>query len=441
MNGEIIIVIASLIFSAFFSAVEISFISSNKLHIAVQKQKGSLTGRLLDKFSNHSSRFITTILVGNTVSLVIYGMAMAELLEKPMEKWLRNTFVTDPSMDGTISMMVLLLQTICSTVLVLATAEFLPKSVSLANPYGLLRLVAIPMNIIYILMMPVTWVVDKLSEALITKGLRMPYEPNKPILFGLADLTSYIQNTFKGDDERKPEVDEAIFSNALDFKTLKVRDCMIPRKEIVAISTEATIEELSSVFIGSGHTKILVYEGSIDNIIGYCHQMELFKKPESVKQMMSEVIIVPETMLANALMVEFINSHKSIALVVDEFGGTSGIVTMEDIVEEIFGEIEDEYDAEGHFFHELADGTFLVSARHEVDNLNEVHHWKLPLGDYDTLGGYVLAIHEDLPEVGEVIETDYCIIEIKSLQDARIDKVKVYLKSADNNDEMGNESN
>ena len=441
MNGEILIVIVSLAFSAFFSGVEISFISSNKLHIAVQKQKGSLTGRLLDKFSNHSSRFITTILVGNTVSLVVYGMAMAEILEAPMEEWLRSVLLPDhpksAEMDGTISMLVLVLQTILSTILVLATAEFLPKSISLANPYGLLRLVAVPMNIIYTLMLPITWVVDKLSEVLITKGLRMKYEPNKPILFGIADLTSYIQNTFKGDDEQKPDVDEAIFSNALDFKTLRVRDCMIPRKEIVAISVDATIEELSSVFISSGHTKILVYEGSIDNVIGYCHQMELFKKPSSIKSMMSEIIIVPETMLANALMVEFINSHKSVALVVDEFGGTSGIVTMEDIVEEIFGEIEDEYDTEGHFFHELSDGTFLVSARNEIDYLNEHHDWELPLGDYDTLGGYVLAIHEDLPEVGDVIETDQCIIEIKSLQDARIDKVKVRFKSV----ETGNREN
>lgn len=427
MSGDILIVLTSLLFSALFSGVEISFVSSNKLHIAVQKQQGSFTGRLLDKFSNNSSRFITTILVGNTVSLVIYGMAMAELLEGPMEAWLTQQF-PDPKIQGSISMVVLLAQTIVSTILVLATAEFLPKSISLANPYGLLTITAIPMNVIYTLMLPITWVVDNLSELLITKGLRMPYQPNQPNLFGLTDLTNYIQDTFTAEHDDDPDVDEAIFSNALDFKTLRVRDCMIPRKEIIAIHIDAPLDELSSVFISSGHTKILVYEGSIDNVVGYCHQMELFKKPESLKAMMSEIIIVPETMLANALMVEFINSHKSVALVVDEFGGTSGMITMEDIVEEIFGEIEDEYDTDRYFFHELPDGSFLLSARHEVDYLNEHYEWHLPDGDYDTLGGYILAINEDIPDVGDVIETDRCVVEIKSLQDARIDKVKITIK-------------
>ena len=402
--------------------------SSNKLHIAVQKQQGSFTGRLLDKFSNNSSRFITTILVGNTVSLVIYGMAMAELLEGPMEAWMLER-ITDPDMERAVSMLVLLAQTIVSTVIVLATAEFMPKSISLANPYGLLTITAIPMNIIYTLMLPVTWVVDNLSETLITKGLRMPYQPNRPNFFGLTDLTNYIQDTVTAERSDEPDVDEAIFSNALDFKTLRVRDCMIPRKEIIAVHIDASLEELSSVFISSGHTKILVYERSIDNVVGYCHQMELFKKPESVEAMMSEIIIVPETMLANALMVEFINSHKSVALVVDEFGGTSGMITMEDIVEEIFGEIEDEYDTDRYFFHEMPNGSFLLSARHEVDYLNEHYDWQLPDGDYDTLGGYILSVNEDIPEVGDVIETDRCTVEIKSLQDARIDKVKVTLKA------------
>ncbi|QSE98739.1 hemolysin family protein [Fulvivirga lutea] len=409
-------IIATLMFSAFFSGIEIAFVSADRLHIELQNKKGLIAGRIVSKFIQNASRFISTTLVGNTLALVLYGIYMAKLLDPIIRSSLPEIFLNEP--------IILFSQTVLSTIIVLFTAEFLPKSIFLLNPNWMLSIFAIPMDIIYRLMYPIVVLVVSLSKFIITKVLRQKYEEDKPA-FRLTDLNNYIRNTLMADEETNVEVDTKIFNNALEFKSIRVRECMLPRTEIVAVDIEDTIEELKKAFIDSGHSKILVYRESIDDVIGYCHSLELFKKPKSIENMLTPIIIVPETMLANELMIQFISERKSLALVVDEFGGTSGIVSIEDIIEEIFGEIQDEHDDEDWVEQELDPNTYLFSARHEIDYLNDKYNWDLPIGDYETLGGLILSLTEDLPKAGDVVKSEDYTFIIQTTNDIRIDTVKL----------------
>jgi CBS domain containing-hemolysin-like protein len=257
--------------------------------------------------------------------------------------------------------------------------------------------------------------------------LHLGFKEDEPV-FSLTDLNEFIQSKFVEDKvEGKFDIDTKIFNNALEFKTVKVRECMIPRTEIVAVELHSDIEALRNEFVESGLSKILVYKESIDDIIGYCHSLELFKKPKNLESILSPVIIVPETLLANELLVQFITERKSLALVVDEFGGTSGIVTIEDIIEEIFGEIEDEHDEQDLVEHKLDDDSYLFSARHELDYLNEKYNWNLPLGDYDTIGGLILSITEDIPSLNQDIVIEPFKFHIVSIEENRINLVKMSL--------------
>lgn len=423
MQEEIFFIVISLIFSAIFSATEIAFVSANRLHFAVQKKKGNLNAAILDRFIQKPTFFITAMLIGNTISLVIYGIYMAKILDIPIAQFVQTYFALS---EVSLQIMVLVIQSILSTLLVLAVAEFLPKSLAMISPDKYLERFILLIQIIYKILQPFVYLTVVSSKFILEKIFRQPYQEIQPV-FGLTDLNHYISNLRQ--DSAKTDVDAKIFSNAVEFKFLKVRDCMIPRTDIFAIDKTDTIEELQNAFVESGHSKIIVFDQSIDNVIGYCHCLEIFKKPKGIENIISPLSIVPESMPANELMLQFISENRSIALVVDEFGGTSGLVTIEDVMEEIFGEIEDEYDQVNEAVQIINDYTFVVNARTEIDDLNEKYNWNIPDGDYETLGGYLIALWQSIPELHSEKETENFIFKVVSKKENRVDFIELTLKN------------
>ena len=423
-NNYLVYVVISLIFSAFFSGIEIAYISANKLQIEIQKKQGMWSGKVLSKFLASPGQFIGTTLIGNTIMLVLYGTFMAYLLDEP----LRNLFPDSFNNEAVI----LISQTVLSTLLVLITGEFLPKSLFMLDPNRMLNFFALPFLIIYSVMYPIVWLIVALSKGFITQVLRLEYNEEKPV-FTITDLNSFIKEQLgQNRNSGKVEVDSKIFDNAIEFKTVRVRECMIPRTDIVAVEVMDTIEDLKQVFEESGHSKVVVYRDSIDEVIGYCHQLELFKKPKSIEDILTPIIIAPESALANELLIQFIQERKSLALVVDEFGGTSGLVSMEDIIEEIFGEIDDEYDNEALTEQLIGELEFLLSARLEIDYLNEKYMWNLPEGDFETLSGFILSLTENLPNIGETVSYGRFTFTIVSKQAHRIETVRLKINDSDN---------
>jgi CBS domain containing-hemolysin-like protein len=416
-NAQIIGIIASMVFSAFFSGVEMAFVSSNKLYFELKAKQEILSAKIISNFNQHPSRFIGTMLIGNTLSLVAYGIFMEEFLHHVVLHYLSINEI-----------LARLVASIIATILILMTSEFTPKSVFLINPDAILEFLAIPIWVIYTLMFPLVWVTVGLSKWFITKVLRLSYSEEKPA-FGLTDLNHYLQNlNRKISTEQEAEVDHKIFHNALEFKQVKVRDCMIPRTEITAIDMEDGIEKLKEVFLESGHSKVLVYKETLEEVVGYCHSLALFKKPKDLQSILTSIPIVPEAMPANDLMIKFSKERKSLALVVDEFGSTSGLVSMEDVMEQIFGEIQDEYDdSEDWIEKQIDETTFVLSGRHEIDYLNEKYEWNLPEGDYETLGGMLISLYEDIPQENELITLAPFQFQILTTTDARIDTVKVMI--------------
>ena len=421
-NNYVVYVVISLIFSAFFSGIEIAYISANKLQIELQKKQGMWSGKVLSKFLARPGQFIGTTLIGNTIMLVLYGTFMAFLLDDP----LRNLFPESLNNEAVI----LISQTVLSTLLVLITGEFLPKSLFMLDPNRMLTFFALPLLIIYSVMYPIVWLIVALSKGFITQVLRLEYNEEKPV-FTITDLNSFIKDQM---GQRRTagnvEVDSKIFDNAIEFKTVRIRECMIPRTDIVAVEVSDSIEELKKVFQESGHSKVVIYRESIDEVIGYCHQLELFKKPKSIEDILTPIIIAPESALANELLIQFIQERKSLALVVDEFGGTSGIVSMEDIIEEIFGEIDDEYDNEALTEQLIGELEFLLSARLEIDYLKEKYGWELPDGDFETLSGFILSQTENLPNIGETITYGRFTFTIVSKQAHRIETVRLKINDS-----------
>lgn len=403
-------------FSAFFSGMEIAFISANKLQVELEKDNGGFTSKLVANFYNNPSKFIASMLIGNTLSLSIYTIFVAKILEpilyENLPYWLNSDFS------------VFMLQTLIASIVVIFTAEFLPKSVFLLNSNRLLRALALPVKIVNLALLPITILIMGIANV-VFKMLKVNFSQEKPV-FGLTDLDHYISKMISKDDiDVEHEVDAKILNNALEFKNIKVRECMLPRTELTAIEVSQSIDDLRNLFVESGYSKILVYKESIDNIIGYCHSSELFKKPQDIKDILTALVVVPETMLANELLEQLIKERKSIALVVDEFGGTAGIVTVEDVIEEIFGEINDEHDDEKLTEKKIEENKYLLSSRHEIDYLNEKYNWGLPIGDYETLGGLILDVYEDIPVKNKVIAFDKFKIKIISKQNNRVEEVEL----------------
>jgi len=417
MDNSYILIAITLAFSFFFSGIEIAFLSANKLQIELQGKQGVLWGRIMSYFLKRQSWFIGTTLIGNTLALVLFGIYMAQLIEP----WLASSLPQSINDE----VFILIFQTLISTLLILFTAEFLPKSLFLINPNLMLATLAVPFRIIYVILAPLTFSIVYLSKIVIIHVLRIEYSEEKPV-FALTDLNNYLKSMLKvRHEDEDVGLDKKIFHNALEFKTVRIRDCMIPRTEVTAIDVEEGIDKLRDSFIQSGHSKVLIYKESIDNVIGYCHSSALFKKPQRIEEILTPINIVQETMMANNLMVQLIKEQKSMALVVDEFGGTSGIVSMEDVIEEIFGEIEDEHDDDDLVEEKIDDTTYLLSARLEIDYLNDHYKWQLPKGDYETLAGLILSYTEDFPAEGETVAIPPYSFTIQKTENKLINTVKL----------------
>ena len=407
----------SVVFSFFFSGIEIAFLSANRLQIELQGKQGEWSGQIISYFLSNPSRFIGTCLVGNTLALVIFGNSMAVLFEPVLLENLPQSLNNEPS--------ILLIQTIVSTLIILATAEFLPKSLFLINPNLMLSALAIPFAVTYVVLKPISFMILGLSTLLLKHVFRMKYSEEKPV-YGLTDLNHFLRNMHKvSHEDEEIGLDKKILHNALEFGTVQVRECMVPRTEIIGISLEEGIERLKAVFIESGHSKIVIFRDTIDDPIGYCHSAALFKNPQALEEILTPISIVTETSMANDLMVQLIRERRSLAIVVDEFGGTAGLISMEDVIEEIFGDIEDEHDADDLIEQQLEKGIFLMSARLEVDYLNEQYQWHLPHGEYETLGGMILSFTEDFPKKGETIIIPPYTFTIQSTKGNRIETVRV----------------
>ncbi len=407
-----------ILFSALFSGMEIAFVSSNRLLLGIDQNNRSITSYVINKFYSNSNNFISSLLVGNNISIVIYGMLMAQLLGSTVLKGL----------EGTESLK-LLLETIISTIVIIFTGEFIPKAIFRINPNRSLKRFALITYPIYILLYPLSRFTTFCSTLLLRLTGTKIKDETHDTTFSKTELNNLILSSIENaGDEEAIDNDVRIFQNALDFSNIKVRDCLVPRTEIDAVEYNTPLEELKSVFIESGHSKIVVYKDNIDDIIGYIHSSELFRLTKKWQQKICKMPIVPETLSAQKLMRTLMQQKKSLAVVVDEFGGTSGIVSLEDLVEEIIGEIEDEHDNQNLVAKSLGNNEYILSGRLEIERINELFDLEIPESDeYQTLGGFILAHHQRFPQLNEVINIGkYRIRPIKQ-HSTKIELVKLTL--------------
>ena len=415
-SQRFLIVFITLVCSAFFSGMEMAFVSANRLKIELDKQQGYFSGRVLSYFVKNTPNFIAAMLLGNNASLVIYGIYMAMILE-PVFAYMTSSLP-----------LILLLQTLCSTLLVLTTAEFLPKAIFRINPNRSLTFGMIPLLAFYWAFYLPTLVTMWISKFFL-RLMKVDISASEQA-FTKIDFDHYVRDiNDRMEEESEMENELQILQNALEFPNVKARDCMVPRTEIGSLNIDEDIVVLKNLFISSGFSKIVIYRDNIDNIIGYVHAHELFSKPTSIKQVMLPIFVVPEAVLVKDLLEQFASQKKSIAVVVDEFGGTSGIITVEDIIEEIFGEIEDEHDVEEDVEQKIDDNTYMFSGRLEIDYLR--NEYEIPISDsseYETIAGFIINKLEEIPKQNTILETDELLITVTEVSDSKIELVKIKIK-------------
>ena len=410
----LIIALVSLTFSALFSGVEIAYISSNRVKVEIDVKRGGFIGRIINLYYKYQDLFISTILVGNNIMLVIYGMGAAELLDP----WLKGIYDNE--------VFILLMQTLISTAIILITGEFFPKTIFRINPNSSLRYFALPIFFFWVILYPISIFTAWLSKTLM-RMCGIKNENHSMGMLTVGELNQYIQTSID-EQAAKDEVENEvkIFHNAIDFSSTHLRDCMIPRNEIVAVPLDTPRTELSRLFTSSGRSKIIVYNGDIDTIMGYIHVSELFDPSTDWRSHIKPVLYAPETLLANKMMRRLLGEKRSIAIVVDEFGGTAGMVTLEDLVEEIFGDIQDEHDKSGLTARTISPGVYEFSGRYEISMLNENYHLEIPEGDeYQTLAGYILFSTGTIPAQGETVTLRGLSLEIVKKSASRLEMIRV----------------
>ena len=429
MVTSIIIIICSLLLSAFFSGMEIAYVSSNKIHIEIEKKQDGFLANILTKITAKPSKFIATMLIGNNIALVIYGFFMGDLLVQWFQSFL-------PSESGLVTYLLtdlnLLIQTIISTLIILFTAEFLPKVFFQIYANSLLKILAFPAYLFYLLFTFISDFVIWISDVVLKKFFKTEGDQVQ-LAFTKVELGNYISEQMESVEEHEDiDTEIQIFQNALEFSEVKAREVMVPRTEITALELHDSVDDLSKLFTETGYSKILIYKETIDEILGYVHSFDLFKKPKNIGSMIMPVELVPETMLIKDILNVLIKKRKSIAVVVDEYGGTSGIMTVEDIVEELFGEIEDEHDSVDLIEEQKDSDNYIFSARLEVDYINETYKIDLPEGEnYETLGGLIVDFTEEIPQQDEIVTIDSFEFKILEASNTKIDLVALKIKDQD----------
>ena len=409
---QALVITITLLMSAFFSGMEIAFISANKLKLELDKTSKNFSSKIISIFTKQESHFIVSMLIGNNIALVVYGVIMAKVLES-------NLIVFIPS-----AFLLIIAQTIISTLIILVVAEFIPKAIFRINSNRVSRFFSIPLMISYLLLYPFILLMITLSKWILSTLFKVDLDENQR-LFDRVDLDDYL-SMLNSHEEENMEVE--MLQNALELPSIKARECMVPRTEIVAVEIKASILELKEKFIASKLSKILVYKNDIDKVIGYVHSLDLFRKPKTIKSILMPIPIITETMVASDLLELFINQHRAVAVVVDEYGGTSGMVTVEDVTEEIVGEIEDEHDQETLIDKKINEKTFLFSARMEVDAINKKYDLYLPTSEeYETLAGLLLSFHEDIPEIETEVEIETFKFVVKQVNDRSIQLIQIHV--------------
>lgn len=424
-----IIIGFALLLSAFFSGMEIAFVSANKIHVEIEKKQEGFLSQILGRLTANPSKFIASMLIGNNIALVVYGYYMGDVLTK----MLPSATAVDPYwMQLLLNDFVVLTQTVISTAVILITAEFLPKVLFQIYANSLIKVMALPAYFFYILFSGLSWLVMKVSDFVLRIFFKTAGDEITQA-FSKDELGDYINEQMEAvSDNDKIDSEVQIFQNALEFSEVKTREAMIPRTEICAVEYRDRLSDLSKLFTETGFSKILVYRENIDDIIGYVHSFDLFKNPQSIRSIMKAVEYVPETMLIQDTLNLLTKKRRSMAVVIDEYGGTSGILTVEDIIEELFGEIEDEHDVVEYHEEQVDDCTYLFSARLEVDYLNEQYKLNLPESEeYETLGGLIMNQTEDIPEKGFKMDIDSYVLDIVEVSNTKIVLVKIHRNIAD----------